>query len=87
LVLVYSDYVPELERAKAARAASLETAKADSLARLTKDLALDREDPAFAAADRWDPSTAEDEEDDDDEANIIDRCEFVLLRSAGRSGG
>lgn len=43
------------------------------MARVLQDLAIDREkNPAGALADRWDP----DEEDDDDgDINIIDRCE------------
>jgi hypothetical protein len=74
----YSDYVPELERARAARDKSLEAVKAESMSRLMQDLAVDRQDPDFAARDRWDPN-AEDEEDEDDggEENIIDRCKCL----------
>jgi hypothetical protein len=65
--------VPELERAREAREASLQSVKADSMNRLMKDLSVDRQDPAFRAQDEWDPD--EEDEDDGGEATIIDRCE------------
>lgn len=65
--------MPELERARAAREASLQSVKADSMNRLMKDLSVDRQDPAFRAQDEWDPD--EEDEDDGGEATIIDRCE------------
>lgn len=72
---VYSEYLPELERARAAREQSLQDIKEDSINRLMKDLAVDRAaNPKAAAEDRW----ASDEEDDDDEdleVNLIDRSE------------
>jgi hypothetical protein len=77
--IVFREYVPELDRARAAREKSLNAVKAESMNRLMKDLAVDRQDPDFAAQDRWDPD-AEDEEDEDDggEETIIDRCTFIF---------
>lgn len=70
---VCSEYVPELERARAARDQSLQKAKDDSIGRLMVDLAVDRaQNPNVALADRWDPA---EEEDEDTELNIIDRSE------------
>ncbi|KAG1867865.1 XPA-binding protein 1 [Suillus subalutaceus] len=71
-----TEYLPELERARAAREKSLQNVKQDSINRLMKDLAVDRAaNPRAAAEDRW----ASDEEDDDDdeelEVNLIDRSE------------
>lgn len=65
------EYLPELERARAARDKSLQDIKGESIARLTKDLAVDEQrDPALA-------ETWEEEEDEDmDEDNTIDRCEL-----------
>jgi hypothetical protein len=74
ILIFVSEYVPELERARAARDASLAATKADSMSRVMADLKVDRANPEFAARDRWDPEA--DEDDDDDEANIIDRCEY-----------
>jgi GTPase SAR1 family protein len=69
-----NEYLPELQRAKAARDKSLADAKADSMSRMMKDLAMDRaKNPQGARLDRWDPN-AEDDEDDEEE-NIIDRSE------------
>ncbi|KAG2346090.1 XPA-binding protein 1 [Suillus weaverae] len=70
------EYLPELERARAAREQSLQDIKEDSINRLMKDLAVDRAaNPKAAAEDRW----ASDEEDDDDDeelaVNLIDRSE------------
>ncbi|KAG1824655.1 uncharacterized protein BJ212DRAFT_1295771 [Suillus subaureus] len=71
-----TEYLPELERARAAREQSLQDVKQDSINRLMKDLTVDRAaNPRAAAEDRW----ASDEEDDDDdeelEVNLIDRSE------------
>lgn len=74
-IRVHSEYLPEIERARAAREKSLQNIKEDSINRLMKDLAVDRAaNPKAAAEDRW----ASDEEDDDDEdleVNLIDRSE------------
>lgn len=69
------EYLPELQRARAARDQSLQAVKDDSMNRLMKDLALDQ-DQNPALAQKWE--TEEDDEDDDDdlEMNLIDRCEF-----------
>ncbi|CDO70161.1 hypothetical protein BN946_scf185009.g12 [Trametes cinnabarina] len=71
------EYLPELQRARESREKSLKAAKEDSLNRFMKDLSLDREkNPAAAAADRWDPTAEEAEDEDDDvDVNIIDRSE------------
>ena len=67
-----SEYLPELERARAAREQSLQKAKEDSMSRLMADLAVDRaRNPNAATADRWDPN--EEDGDDDPDVNIIDR--------------
>lgn len=81
---VHRDYLPELQRARAQREKTLalaqEQAKADSMARVMKDLAIDRErDPAGALADRWDPDEEFADDDEDTEINIIDRCTYTLL--------
>ncbi|KAK0217858.1 XPA-binding protein 1 [Armillaria fumosa] len=69
------DYLPELERARAAREQTLQAAKDDSMNRLMKDLELDRErNPNAALEDRWDPNE-DDDEDDDTDVNIIDRSD------------
>ncbi|KAG5653484.1 hypothetical protein H0H81_000120 [Sphagnurus paluster] len=74
-------YLPELDRARAARDATLAAAKADSMQRLMADLELDRaKNPSGALADRWDPAAEEEEEDDDDgDINIIDRSAYFEL--------
>ncbi|KAJ8488796.1 hypothetical protein ONZ45_g13821 [Pleurotus djamor] len=70
------DYLPDLERARAAREKSLREAKEDSMNRLMKDLSVDRaKNPEAAKADRWDPAEEEDDDDDDLDVNIIDRSE------------
>lgn len=66
------DYLPELQRARKAKEDSLKAAKEDSLNRMLSDLAVDRQDPEFAARDTWNPED-EDEDDDDTDINIIDR--------------
>ena len=66
------EYLPELERARAARDKSLQDIKDGSIARLTKDLAADKQrNPALNET--WEE---EDEgEDEDGEDNTVDRCE------------
>lgn len=72
LTSVYSEYVPELERVREKREKTLQKAKDENMTRVLKDLAIDREkNPVGTLADRWDP----DEDDDDGDINIIDRCE------------
>ncbi|TEB24985.1 XPA-binding protein 1 [Coprinellus micaceus] len=66
------DYLPELERARKAKEESLRAAKQDSMNRLLKDLAIDRQNPDFVRQDTWDPAEEEDD-DDDEEINIIDK--------------
>lgn len=75
------EYLPELQRARAAREKSLKTVKDESMSRFMKDLTLDREkNPAAAAADRWDPAEDEEDEDEDDlDMNIIDRSAYSIL--------
>lgn len=80
----HRDYLPELQRARAQREKTLaraqEQAKADSMARVMKDLAIDRErNPAGALADHWDPDEEFADDDEDTEINIIDRCTYTLL--------
>ncbi|KAJ7282109.1 XPA-binding protein 1 [Mycena rebaudengoi] len=69
-----TDYLPELERAREARDKSLRDVKEDSMNRLMKDLAVDREkNPAAFARDHWDEDDNEDE--DGGEIDIIDKSE------------
>ncbi|OBZ73304.1 GPN-loop GTPase 1 [Grifola frondosa] len=71
-----SEYLPELERARAARERSLQAVKEDSMNRLMHDLSVDRtKNPDAALNDRWDPEEQEDDDDDDAEVNVIDRSE------------
>lgn len=50
------------------------------MARVMKDLAIDRErNPAGALADHWDPDEEFADDDEDTEINIIDRCTYTLL--------
>lgn len=80
---VYSEYLPELERARAAREQSLQKAKEDSVSRLMADLAVDHaQNPNAAMADRWDPAE-EEEEDEDADVNIIDRSEWLCTAAQG----
>lgn len=80
-----SEYLPELERARAAREQTLQAAKEDSMNRLMKDLAVDRaRNPKGALLDRWNP--VEEEEDDDTEVNIIDRSESRCVSATELSG-
>jgi len=76
------DYLPELERARAARDKSLRDIKDDSMNRLMKDLAIDRAaNPDAALNDQWNPNEEDEaEEDDDGDINIIDRSELVSHR-------
>ncbi|KAK2461105.1 hypothetical protein APHAL10511_006884 [Amanita phalloides] len=83
------EYLPELERARAQRDQSLKAAKEESIARMMEDLAVDRaKDPAAFVNDGWD----EMENDDDTEANIIDRREerwpgqYIDVTRARRGG-
>ena len=65
------EYLPELRRARAARDKSLQDIKDESMARLTRDLAVDKQrDPALNET--WEE---EDEGVDEGGDNIIDRCE------------
>ncbi|KAF8166640.1 XPA-binding protein 1 [Mycena galopus ATCC 62051] len=69
-----TDYLPELERARQAREKSLNDVKDDSMTRLMKDLAVDRErNPEAFANDRWDEDDNEDEDGDD--VDIIDQSD------------
>lgn len=66
------EYLPELERARAARDKSLQDMKDESMVRLTRDLAVDKQqNPALNEA--WEEG--DDGVDEDAEDNIIDRCE------------
>jgi hypothetical protein len=68
------DYLPELEKARAQREKSLQAVKDDSMNRLLKDLSIDRaQNPSSALNDRWD-SEEEEEDADDGDIDIIDRC-------------
>jgi hypothetical protein len=50
--------------------------KADSMARVMKDLAIDRaRNPQMAASDTWDPAY-ENEEDEGEDIDIIDRSKL-----------
>jgi hypothetical protein len=70
------DYLPELERARKEREKSLQDVKEDSMNRLMKDVAIDREqNPEAFARDRWDEDDNEDEDGGD--IDIIDQSELV----------
>ncbi|KAK7696495.1 hypothetical protein QCA50_001153 [Cerrena zonata] len=70
------EYLPELQRARAAREKTLQAAKEDSVNRLMKDLAVDRaRNPDAALADKWDPTEEDEDDGDDAEVNIIDRSD------------
>ena len=72
-VLMYSrEYLPELERARAARDKSLQDAKNESMARLTKDLAGDKQ-RSPTLGETWEE---DDDADEDGEDNTIDACEL-----------
>ena len=76
------EYLPELERARAAREKSLQDIKDESLDRLERDLAVDkRRDPALNEA--WDDDYEEYSKDGDDAnedgEDIVDRCECLSL--------
>lgn len=71
------DYLPDLQRARKRKEETLAAAKKDSMDRLLKDLALDREkDPEFAARDRWDAEDDDDDDQDDSDINIVDRSKW-----------
>ncbi|TFY77379.1 hypothetical protein EWM64_g6632 [Hericium alpestre] len=77
------EYLPELERARAKRDATLQKTKEESMSRLMKDLTVDRaNNPEGALLDRWDPT--EEDEEDGGEATIIDRNPFSPLFPARR---
>ena len=79
------DYLPELERARKAKEESLRAAKQDSMSRLLKDLAIDRQNPDFVRQDTWDPTEEEDDDDDDDtEISIIDKSTYPIFLKVGR---
>ncbi len=68
------EYLPELERSRAAREKALQDVKDDSVNRLMKDLEIDRaRNPNSALNDRWDPNEDDEDDDDDAELNLIDR--------------
>jgi len=72
------EYLPELQRAREQREKTLREAKDETMARVIKDLAIDREkNPAGALADRWDPDDEEEDADDEGDINIIDRCKII----------
>jgi len=87
------EYLPELEKARRQREQTLRDAKADSMNRLLKDLAIDRaKNPQGPLNETWDPE--EDmEEDDDTEINIVDRSdepypgEYIDVTRVRRQGG
>ena len=65
------EYLPELERARAARDKSLQDAKNESMDRLSRDLAADKQlNPALNET--WEE---EEDGDEDGEDSIIDTCE------------
>jgi hypothetical protein len=69
-----TSYLPELQRVRAAREQTLQDAKADSMNRLMKDLAVDRvQNPDAALQDKWDAEEDEDQEGGD--IDIVDRSE------------
>ncbi|THH15585.1 hypothetical protein EW146_g4920 [Bondarzewia mesenterica] len=68
------EYIPELARVRAQREETLRQTKEESMSRVMKDLAIDRErNPEAALHDRWDQE--DEEEDDVEDADIIDRSE------------
>lgn len=77
---ISSEYLPELERAKAERAESLQKVKDESMSRFKKDLASDRERNPNSLEERWE--TEEGEEGDDDDAEIIDRSGALTYQRA-----
>lgn len=69
-----SEYLVELARARAAREKSLQDVKEASLSRFMSDLAVDRaKNPSGALNERWE--SEEENEDEDLDADIIDRSE------------
>jgi hypothetical protein len=66
------EYLPELERARAARDKSLRDIKDESMSRLTRDLAADKQrNPALSEPWKEDDEGVDEDEGDD----TIDRCE------------
>lgn len=76
------EYLPELQRARKAKEEQLAAVKQESMARMMKDLELDRAaHPEAAARDRWEAADEEDEDADEDlDINIIDRSAFFPPR-------
>lgn len=72
VLMSYREYLPELERARAARDKSLRDMRDESMTRLTRDLAIDKQQNQ-ALNQAWE----EEDEDVDEEGgdDIIDRCE------------
>lgn len=86
------DYVPELARARAQHQETLQQKKDESMNKLMKDLAVDRErNPDALVHDQWDAEDEEEEEDGGD-ADIIDRSEepwpgqYIDLTQTRRKG-
>lgn len=78
LICLHRDYVPELARARAQHQETLQQKKDESMNRLMKDLAVDRErNPDALVHDQWDAEDEEEEEDGGD-ADIIDRSPYTL---------
>lgn len=72
---VSREYLLELTRARAAREKSLQDVKEASLSRFMRDLTVDRaKNPGAALNDRWESEEENDDEEDMD-ADIIDRGE------------
>jgi hypothetical protein len=65
------DYLPELQRARAARDASLQDIKDKSMNQFMKDLAIDRAKNPQAFNDTWD-----EEDEDVDDINLIDKSDL-----------
>jgi hypothetical protein len=69
------DYLPELKQARERREKSLQEIKADSMSRLMKDLSVDRAKNPTTFTDKFQPG---EEDDEDDDGGIIDRCKSLL---------
>jgi hypothetical protein len=68
--LEISNYLPELQRARAARGKSLQDIKNDSMNRFMEDVTKDRaRNPDSALHDQWNS----DDDDAEDDINIIDK--------------
>ena len=74
------DYLPELERARAARDKSLQNIKDESMNRLMKDLEIDQQhNPALK--EKWDAEVEDEDEDEDVDVDLIDRCMLSFFLS------